>query len=251
MAHATQNEVMNLFMQIEWIILDWIQTLRNDVLDTIMPIVSMLCDFGIFPIIVGVVLLIIPKTRKTGFMVLTALAMGLLVVNLGIKPWFDRARPYEMVQNFNLLVPELSDGSFPSGHAMAAFALAVTLGYKFYRVRILFYIVALAVAFSRLYLYMHFTSDVLVGIIIGVLLGDLAIWIVNKVYRSIKKRRKAQQEGVMNDEVQKAKADAEVARAEADKAKAEVELAKAEAEKAQVSSTIPQAPQPPQAPPSV
>jgi len=157
-------------------ILDWIGAhLACPALDAVMPVISRLGDGGWFFILAGLLLLIQKTTRRQGFICLIALLMDALLVNLTLKPVVSRLRPYAYYPGMPLLVPPLSDFSFPSGHTAAAFAFAVSL---FWRQRIAAYwalALGSAVGFSRLYLYMHYPSDVLFGVLFGVFCGWLAL----------------------------------------------------------------------------
>ncbi len=166
-------------------ILDFIQEhLRCNALDWFMPIITKLGDAGIFWIIVAVAMLIFKKTRKTGAMVGVALILGLIIGNLTLKPLIARIRPYDMPGvEMELLIERLSDKSFPSGHTLASFEAATVLLINDKRFGIPAIALASIIAFSRLYLYVHYPTDVLGGIILGVLIAFLACFIVNKVQK--------------------------------------------------------------------
>lgn len=169
---------MEALTALDFQILDAVATLQCDLLDVLMPLITKLGDDGIIPLAVALILTCIPKTRKAGITVLVSLALGFIVCNLTLKPLVARIRPYEVNTAIELLVERLHDFSFPSGHTTALFALAVPLGHYYRRGRIWFYLAAIAVAFSRLYLYVHYPSDVLAGMIFGILFGIAAIFLV-------------------------------------------------------------------------
>ena len=108
-------------------ILDWIQAnLQSPFMDKFMPFITLFGEGGIFWIAVAVILLILPKTRKTGLGMGFALIFGLVVCNMTLKPLCQRVRPYDFqMENYgitiNLLVKALHDYSFPSGHTIASF----------------------------------------------------------------------------------------------------------------------------------
>lgn len=170
--------------RIDFTILNWIQEhLRCDILDRVMPFFTALGNKGAFFILMAVIFVLIPKYRKWGASLVCSLALGFLFGNLLIKNIVVRARPYDQVDNIALLVDKLSDYSFPSGHTMVAFeflavicVMPVKKGYK-----ILAGIMAFIMAFSRLYLYVHFPSDVLGGMLLGILFGIMGVRIVNMV----------------------------------------------------------------------
>ncbi len=159
-------------------ILDWIQAhLRCGFLDAVLPVITVLGDDGIFWIAVAVVLLCIPKTRRIGLGVGFALLIGLLVCNMTLKPLIARIRPYDLqAQNgvtIVLLVERLSDYSFPSGHTIASFEAATVLMKNSRKMGIPALILAVLIAFSRLYLYVHYPTDVIFAVFAGILFGFL------------------------------------------------------------------------------
>ena len=155
--------------------------IANPVLDFIMPVITLIGEDGILWIAVAIALLCFKKTRKAGFVMALSLIIGLVTVNLTIKPLVGRIRPY-VIDNVPILVESLSDGSFPSGHTTACFECAVSLvlcGYKKWGYVSL--AAAVLVGFSRLYLYVHFPSDVITGAVIGTAAAFLSCFIVNKL----------------------------------------------------------------------
>ncbi|MDO5545308.1 MAG: phosphatase PAP2 family protein [Eubacteriales bacterium] len=154
-------------------ILEWIQAyMQSDFLDTIMPIITLFGEGGIFWIAWAVILLIIPKTRKIGLSMIIALLLGLLVCNLTLKPLVARIRPYDLQEQdfgvyINLLIDRQSDFSFPSGHTIASFEAAVVLLRYSKKMGIPALILAILVSFSRLYLYVHYPTDVLASVVLG------------------------------------------------------------------------------------
>ena len=164
-------------------ILDFIrEKLSCRFLDFIMPIITRLGDGGIFWICVAIVLICIPKTRKIGFSCALALLIGFLLGNLLLKNIVSRIRPYDLKQDIELLIKRLSDYSFPSGHTLASFEAATVLMIKDKRLGIPALILAILIAFSRIYLYVHYPSDVLAGILFGIAFAFLAVFIVDKIY---------------------------------------------------------------------
>lgn len=143
-------------------------------LDAVMPLITSLANGGIIWIIAAVLLLIFKKSRKTGLSVALALITGLIIGNLILKNLVGRIRPYEFNEGVEILVARLSDYSFPSGHTLASFEAATVLLIRDKRLGVPALVLAVAIAFSRLYLYVHYPTDVLAGIILGVLIGIFA-----------------------------------------------------------------------------
>jgi len=181
---------MEAFTNFELGILDWIQShMQCAFFDWFFPLITKLGDAGIFWIALAVVLMIFPRTRKTGAMMGLALVFGLIICNLTLKPLVARIRPYDVNTAVSLLVERMHDFSFPSGHTVASFEGAGVLMIRDKRFGIPALILAILIAFSRLYLYVHFPSDVLVGIILGLLFAFLAVCIVNFIVKKIEQRK--------------------------------------------------------------
>ncbi|MDR3791602.1 MAG: phosphatase PAP2 family protein, partial [Dorea sp.] len=160
-------------------ILDMIQNLRTPIGDVVVPLITRLGDAGIIWIILTVLLLIIPKTRKTGVIMMAALLVDVLLCNVFIKNLVARTRPFDVNTAVQLLVAKPQDYSFPSGHTAASFA-SVTALYlagekKMWKVAL---VLAVLIALSRLYLYVHYPTDITGGVIFGSLSGYLEYKIV-------------------------------------------------------------------------
>lgn len=167
-------------MQSEFFILDLIQNLRSPILDWIMIIFTYLGDSGIFWIALNILLLIYPKTRKLGICMLIALGIEIVCCNLVLKPLIARIRPFEINTAIKLLVSPPHDFSFPSGHTGLAFAAVSVMFFREERIWIPFGIIAILISFSRLYLYVHYPTDVLAGMLLGLMSG----WIAVKISRA-------------------------------------------------------------------
>lgn len=160
--------------KIDFSILDGIQKyLSCDFLDWLMPKITILGNAGAVWIVLALLLLCIRKYRMIGLQMATALMGCLILVNVVLKNWVARPRPCWINQAFPLLIASPKDYSFPSGHSFAAFATAYVLFKANKKAGILAYLFAVIIAFSRLYLYVHFPSDVLAGILLGILVGFL------------------------------------------------------------------------------
>ena len=159
-------------MGFELNILDWFQTLHTPVLDKFMTSVTKLGNAGIFWIILTVLFLLIPKMRKTGVVMAAALIIDLLLCNVLLKNLVARTRPYDVNTGIQLLVAKLRDYSFPSGHTAASFASAAALYFAGeMKLGIPALVLACLIAVSRLYLYVHYPTDVLGGVVIGIIAG--------------------------------------------------------------------------------
>lgn len=169
-------------------ILDWIaQNLHCDFLDFLMPIITMLGDAGIFWIIIAATLLFFPKYRKAGLSMGIALLMGVLICNVTMKPLIARIRPYDyQLEHFGkeiaLLVNTPHDFSFPSGHTLASFEAATALLLHNRKMGIPAMVLAVMIAFSRLYLYVHYPTDVIFSVFMGIGFAFLGTWLTKKGY---------------------------------------------------------------------
>lgn len=170
---------MEFLWQIDSAILMWIQSLRREWMTPFWEGITMLGDYGWFWIVLALLFLCFAVTRKTGAGMLTALLIGAVITNLLFKPFFARTRPYEMIDDLILLVERQKDYSFPSGHSCAAFAAAVVCLKRLPKpYGMILLVLAGLVAFSRLYVGVHYPSDVLGGILIGISAGWAAIKIL-------------------------------------------------------------------------
>ena len=168
-------------------VLDFIQeNFQCRFLDVFFSTVTKLADSGIFWILLAVMFLFFKKTRKTGLMMGVALLCGLIVGNLTLKPLIGRIRPYDLNPGVSLLIDKLHDFSFPSGHTLSSFVGATVLLIRDKRFGIPAMILAAIIALSRLYLYVHYPTDVLAGAVLGITFGILAVSIVNAIDKKLK-----------------------------------------------------------------
>lgn len=167
--------------------LDFLQTIHTPLLDKILAFITSLGNAGIIWIVLAVVLLILPKTRKAGIIVAAAFLMDLILCNLILKNLVARVRPYDVNTAIAILIKKPLDFSFPSGHTAASFAAMTALFLaKMKKAWIAALVLAVLIAFSRLYFYVHYPTDVLGGAIVGILSGIIGYAIVEKM----DKRRK-------------------------------------------------------------
>lgn len=159
---------------VEFAILNWIQSnCRCPFLDAVMPAVSVICNHGEVWIALAVILLLLRRTRRAGMTLAVALVLDLLCCNLLLKPLIARIRPCD-VRDLVLLIPRPMDYSFPSGHTASSFAATAALKASGSRLWQPAFFLSLLISFSRLYLYVHWPSDVLAGALLGIGLGYLS-----------------------------------------------------------------------------
>lgn len=167
---------------VEFAILDWIQQyLRCGFLDTVLPAISWICNHGEVWIILAAVLLLRKRDRWVGVSVALALVLDLVCCNLILKPLVDRVRPFAVNTAVELLTAPPLDASFPSGHTAASFAAVFALKASGSRLWKPALVLAAAIAFSRIYLYVHWPSDVLFGAVLGSALGYAGAWLAGRI----------------------------------------------------------------------
>ncbi len=177
---------METILGFDFAILDFIrENITNPVLDIIMRIITGSGNAGIIWIAAALLCLIFKKTRKAGMCMAIALILGLVICNLTLKPIIARPRPFMLREEIELVISAPSGFSFPSGHTVSSFAAAVGLFIYHKKLGIAALIWAILVAVSRLYMYVHYPTDVLTGIVIGILCAVVAMIIVNKIYEPL------------------------------------------------------------------
>lgn len=155
---------------------------RTGILDGFFKAITHLGDAGIFWILLSVVLICFKKTRKAGFFSAGALVGSVVLNNMILKNVIGRVRPYELIPELKLIIERAKDASFPSGHTAASFAscIAIVPNVK-KRYGIPLIIMACLIAFSRVYVGIHYPSDILGGFVSGLFLGTLANVIGNRL----------------------------------------------------------------------
>lgn len=184
--------MLEAIQSIDFAVLNWIhENLTCRALDVFFSFITHFGDAGLFWIGVGIVMLFVKRFRKAGICLLIAISLGFLVSNLILKPWVARTRPYDINTALQLLISRPSDFSFPSGHTTASIASALAIFYHHKKLGSGALTLAVLIALSRLYLYVHFPTDVLVGAMVGTL-ASIAAWaLVNKAFPRYMQRRAA------------------------------------------------------------
>ena len=144
-------------------------------------------SYGQLWLAIGILLLFFKKTRSTGIAVLISYVGVFIFGQFILKNLISRPRPCHIDQTFELLVKRPSSPSFPSTHSAWAFAGATAIFMKFKKAGIGAFVVASLIAFSRMYMFLHFPSDVLAGMIMGIIFGIAAVKICDLVAKRIKR----------------------------------------------------------------
>ena len=173
-------------LNLDFAILNAIQGMRSNILDIIMIIITYIGSTASFWIASAVVLIYRKKTRRDGIVIALSMILVLLLGTLLIKNIVMRPRPYNIPEGLlsaaDLIIPKpMGIYSFPSSHSATAFAAATGIFFLNKKWGLGAYILAALIGFSRLYLYVHFPTDVLFGAVFGIVCAWLARWIMGKI----------------------------------------------------------------------
>ena len=146
--------------------------IRNPYLTAFFSGITKLGDAGAFWIALTILLLVFARTRKAGFVTAVALICSTLIAIVFLKNIINRARPYDVIEGLILIGSRQLDASFPSGHTSTAFTCVAAL-WKYLKkpYAVLLLVLATLIALSRLYIGVHYPSDVVAGLLIGVVCG--------------------------------------------------------------------------------
>ncbi|NLJ70703.1 MAG: phosphatase PAP2 family protein [Clostridiaceae bacterium] len=164
---------------------------EHPLLDKFFIFYTSLGNKGYLWIAIGLILIFFKKTRKTGILLLISLLISHLLNTLVLKTLIDRPRPYEVLPNVRMVIGKVDETSFPSGHSATAFGSAFVI---FLRERGWLRWTALAMAilmaFSRLYVGVHYPSDVLAGSIVGILIATGVVFLEQRISQKYNQKLK-------------------------------------------------------------
>jgi len=161
-------------------------TMHSPIMDKIMVIITSLGNGGTVWIILIALLMINKKYRALGFMALGALILSTILGEGVLKHVVQRIRPSTDIPAVNILISKPLSYSFPSGHTTSSFAVAGVLSKYLKDYAIELFSLASLIAFSRLYLYLHYPTDILGGIILGFICSKITVYMFNKIKHNIK-----------------------------------------------------------------
>ena len=170
-------------------ILHTLQSLHHPILDAVMTVVfnNFVGSIGQLWIVVGLVLLVIPKTRKCGAAVLLSYVVSLLIGNVWLKDLIARPRPCAVDDTVSLIVKKPESFSCPSVHTYLAFSSAMAIYHYYKKPGIAVFVFAALVGFSRMYFFVHYPTDVLFGAVLGVLTALMVCVLWDKICSLVKK----------------------------------------------------------------
>lgn len=194
------------FLNFDLSVFEWVQTIQGGFLDKLLVLITTLGEKGIIFILIGLVLLCTKKYRKAGVAILAAMLVMGIGNNLILKTIFARPRPFNLdpveyawwheIYKFPELVSRPKSFSFPSGHTSSAFAAAIALLWYDKKFGIPLTLFAAVMGFSRIYVEVHYCTDVLFGVLVGVIYAVIGVLIVNKLYPIIMPKVEAKIGGI-------------------------------------------------------
>ena len=156
-------------------VLEWFDSLHGSMLDPVMVGITYSATSGLIWFVLGFLMTCSGRWRGCGASIVISVALAYIVVDIILKPRVCRERPF-MVEDFELLIPAPDTWSFPSGHTASAFAGATALLLHSRRPGLIALAYAVLVGISRMYLCVHWPTDVIAGAAIGVLVAVLVVW---------------------------------------------------------------------------
>ncbi len=182
--------IIDTIKEIDFTILDALQKIHSDVLDVIMRIITTSGNNGYIWIAICIAMLCFKKTRKIGIYTGIVLIIEVILNDGLIKTIIARERPFLQNTGIDTIIKQPSGYSFPSGHSASSFAAATSIFMQNKKIGRPAYVLAALIAFSRLYFYVHFPSDVLTGCLFGTLIGFCVCKLLDKIVKNHNERKK-------------------------------------------------------------
>ncbi len=189
------------FLDFDLKVFEWIQGIQNEFLNYFMLVVTTLGDAGIIFIIIGLALFLTKKNRKAGFTMLIALLVMLICNDLFLKEFFARPRPFNLFETDpekysfwnevysypHIVIDKPKSFSFPSGHTSSAFAAAIALLWYDRKKGIPLTIFAALMGFSRIYVEVHYCTDVIAGVVSGLICALIGVFVAKFLFPFVEK----------------------------------------------------------------
>lgn len=182
-------ELFEPFLHFDLSVFEWVQTIQTPILSAILKVITTLGEGGIIFILLALILLFTKKYRKAGFAMIVALGVMVICNNLILKEILARPRPFNLtfdwwneVYKFPDIVSRPDSYSFPSGHTSSAFAAAIALVWYDKKIGIPTTIFAFIMGFSRIYVEVHYCTDVIAGMLVGIIYAIIGILIAKWLY---------------------------------------------------------------------
>lgn len=182
-------EMFNQFLPFDLNVFEWVQSIHNSFLDFVTVAMSYLGEAGIIFMVLAFALMLTKKYRKVGFAIIVALAVMVICNNVVLKTVFARPRPFNLefdwwnaAYKYPELVSRPDSFSFPSGHTSSAFAAAFAVLWYNRKFGIPLTLFACLMGFSRIYVGVHYCTDVIAGAVVGLVYAIIAVIIVNLLY---------------------------------------------------------------------
>ena len=169
----TIDETILFYIQQHW---------KNPTLDPVMLLITSLGNAGFLWIAIALILLLQKRHRKCGVTLISSIGLSSLFGDRILKPLFDRIRPCNQFPQVEILLHQMHSPSFPSGHTMVAFASATVIYHYSRPLGIVTYLFASLMAFSRMYLFVHYPTDILGGLVLGILTARIVISLCDKIF---------------------------------------------------------------------
>lgn len=192
--------IFDSFLNFDLSVFQWIQSIQNEIFDALMVGITTLGNGGAVFIVLGLLLLFTKKYRKAGLAVIVALLVMLLCNDLFLKEFFARPRPFNLMETdpekyafwgkiyvFPELISRPTSFSFPSGHTASAFAAAIALLWHNRKIGVPVTVFAALMGFSRIYVEVHYCTDVIAGVISGIICALVAVLIVKFLFPVVDK----------------------------------------------------------------
>lgn len=186
------------FLGFDLSVFEWVQGIRTPILTVLMKVITTLGDEGILFIVIGLVLLITKKYRKIGLAILVSLVVMLIFNNFVLKEIFARERPFNLFATFpekyadwggeaaRYIYPDFVKAphsySFPSGHTSSAFAAGVAVLLLNRKFGIPATIFAFVMGFTRIYVGVHYATDVISAAIVGIIYAVAGVIIAKYLF---------------------------------------------------------------------